>query len=100
MRSTIVTVQPMGSCAPWQPARRAMIRLRGKWVAQMFAPYTQLQVQTEVRDGRTVLVLEPVPDLQISQAQGDMPPTDRQSELTPTQNTNSPTPIGIGDPES
>ena len=56
----VITVQPMGNCAPWQPAEKAMIRLRGKWVAETFAPYTQLRVTREERNGNLVLVLEPV----------------------------------------
>lgn len=59
----IITVQPMGSCAPWQPAERAMIRLRGKWVADLFPPYTKLMATLEMRRGELVLVLEPVPTL-------------------------------------
>lgn len=51
----------MGSCAPWQPAERAMIRLRGKWVADLFPPYTRLMATLEERRGELVLVLEPVP---------------------------------------
>ncbi len=59
-RRPTITVQPMGDCAPWKPATRAMIRLRGKWVARLFPPYTQLVVTREQRNGKLVLVLEPV----------------------------------------
>lgn len=56
----IITVQPLGSCAPWQPPTKAMIRLRGKWVAEIFPPYTRLRVTRELRNGELVLVLEPI----------------------------------------
>lgn len=56
-----ITVQPMGNCAPWQPAERAMIRLRGKWVADLFPPYTKLMATLEERRGELVLVLERIP---------------------------------------
>lgn len=59
-RRPIITVQPMGDYAPWLPPKQAMIRLRGKWVAQVFPPYTQLRVTREERRGQIVLVLEPI----------------------------------------
>ncbi len=74
MRRPVITVQPMGSCAPWQPAERAMIRLRGKWVAEIFAPYTQLRVTREERNGSIVLVLERIPfNEPVTLSKGDDP---------------------------
>jgi len=67
-RRPTITVQPMGNCAPWLPPEKAIIRLRGKWVAQIFAPYTQLRVTREERNGNIVLVLEP-----LTLAKGDEP---------------------------
>jgi hypothetical protein len=74
-RRPIITVQPMGTCAPWHPADKAIIRLRGKWVANLFPPYTQLRVTREERNGALVLVLEPV-TLPNSQAGGVALPTE------------------------
>lgn len=59
-RRSIITVQPMGDCAPWKPAERAIIRLRGKWIAHYFPPYTQLVATLEERRGTIAIVLEPV----------------------------------------
>lgn len=56
----IITVQPLGACSPWQPPTKAMIRLRGKWVAELFPPYTRLMATLEMRRGELVLVLEPI----------------------------------------
>lgn len=69
-----ITVQPMGSCAPWQPATKAMIRLRGKWVADLFPPYTKLMATLEERRGELVLVLERIPfaePVPVTLAKGD-----------------------------
>jgi len=77
-RRPTITVQPMGSCAPWLPADKAMIRLRGKWVAELFPPYTRLMATLEMRRGELVLVLEPVPTL----AKGDKSLKREGSDLT------------------
>lgn len=71
-RRPTITVQPMGSCAPWLPADKAMIRLRGKWVADLFPPYTRLMATLEERRGELVLVLERVPfDESVTLPNGD-----------------------------
>lgn len=59
-RRPIITVQPYGERSFYKPAESAMIRLRGKWVKDLFEPYTQLVVTREERRGQIVLVLEPV----------------------------------------
>lgn len=58
MRQRIATVQP------FTPPRRiggmyrwAELRLRGRWVSNLFKPGTQLQIEQGVQDGRPVLIL-------------------------------------------
>lgn len=58
----IITVQPYGERSFTRPATAAMIRLRGKWVANLFPPYTRLMATLEMRRGELVLVLEPIPE--------------------------------------
>jgi hypothetical protein len=40
--------------------RGAQIRLRGKWVSQVFQIGTKLQITREMRNGKVVLVIEPM----------------------------------------
>jgi hypothetical protein len=38
----------------------AQIRLRGKWVSQVFPIGTKLQITREIKNNKVVLVIEPV----------------------------------------
>jgi hypothetical protein len=54
-----VTVQAHGAPPSFSTERpSAMIRLRGKWVKEIFPPGTRLTVTREERKGKLVLVLE------------------------------------------
>ncbi len=61
-KRTIVTVQPEVVRNSEGEYVRSLLRLRGKWLGALFPPYTQLLVTREERAGKTVLVLEEVPE--------------------------------------
>ena len=54
-----ITVQPYGTPAHSFTERPgAILRLRGKWVKEIFPPGTRITITREQRKGKLVLVLE------------------------------------------
>ncbi len=69
----VITVQPFYVQAHGKLNVRSQMRLRGKWLAELFPPYTQVRVTREERQGALVLVLEPLPEAGADESERTVP---------------------------